>query len=144
METLETSKATESNKGGVSLRDKYSLETKMEAIRAYKKDERVVEISKRLNVPVQSIYTWIKKYNTNPKKFMQKRAKVAPAALVSSVIEDIKSGRTGEHTRSFAEDFGVSPSSSHSSNVELKFCPCCGTNIKAVRIALETFQEIKG
>ena len=125
-------------------RRKFSLETMMEAINAYKKGERVLEISDRLNTRPDRIYNWIKIYNKDPKKFAKRHGKVAPTDLVTKVVEDIRAGKTGAHSRSFAEDFGISQDPSHNSNIELKFCPCCGTNIKAVRIALETCQEIKG
>ena len=127
-----------------SNRRKISLETMMEAINAYKKGERVMEISERLNARPSRIYNWIKSYNRDPKKFAKRHVKVAATDLVTKVVEDIRTGKTGAHSRSFAEDFGISQESSHNSNIELRFCPCCGTNIKAVRIALETCQEIKG
>lgn len=125
-------------------RRKISLETKMEAIHAYQKGERVMEISDRINARPSRIYTWIKSYNMDPKKFAKRHSKVTATDLVAKVVEDIRAGKTVEHSRSFAEDFGFSQEPSHNSNIELKFCPCCGTNIKAVRIALETCQEIKG
>lgn len=125
-------------------RRKISLEIMMEAINAYKKGERVMEISDRINARPSSIYNWIKSYNRDPKKFAKRHSKVTTTDLVTKVVEDIRAGKTGVHSRSFAEDLGISQEPSHNSNIELKFCPCCGTNIKAVRIALETYQKITG
>jgi transposase-like protein len=123
---------------------KFSLEVKMEAINAYKKGERMMNITKRLNTTPASIYNWIKSYKRDPQNFAKSHSKVNPTDLVNKVVEDIRAGKKGAHSRSFAEDFGISQEPPHNSNIELKFCPCCGTNIKAVRIALETCQEIKG
>jgi transposase-like protein len=131
-------------------RRKISLETKMEAIHAYQRGERVSEIANRLNGCPISIYNWIKSYKFNPEGFVKRHGNLktddttATTDLVAKVVEDIRAGKTVEHSRSFAEDFGFGQEPSHNSNIELKFCPCCGTNIKAVRIALETCQEIKG
>ena len=131
-------------------RRKISLETKMEAIHAYQRGERVTEIAERFNSAPISIYYWIKSYKLNPEGFVKRHGNLktddttATTDLVAKVVEDIRAGKTVEHSRSFAEDFGFSQEPSHNSNIELKFCPCCGTNIKAVRIALETCQEIKG
>ena len=137
-------------------RRKISLETKMEAIHAYQRGERVSEIANRLNGCPISIYNWIKSYKFDPERFIKRHGSLktndttdatdttATTDLVAKVVEDIRAGKTVEHSRSFAEDFGFSQEPSHNSNIELKFCPCCGTNIKAVRIALETCKEIKG
>jgi hypothetical protein len=131
------------SKRGTHIR-KFSLEIMMQAINAYKNGERVMEISNRLNISPDHIYNWTKSYNNDPKKFAKRYGKVDTTDLVTKVVDDIRAGKTGAHSRSFAEDFGISQEPSHNSNIELKFCPCCGTNIKAVRIALETCQEIKG
>lgn len=121
-----------------------NLKTKMEAINAYKKGERVADISARLNIKTNRIYSWIKSHSLNPEKFAKRQRNINTTDLVTKVVEDIRAGKKVAHSRSFAEDFGLSQESSNNSNVELKFCPCCGTNIKAVQIALETCQEIKG
>lgn len=142
METQQVANKTVS-KRGTHIR-KFSLEIMMQAINAYKNGARVLEISNRLNISPDRIYNWTRSYNKDPKKFAKRYGKVAPTDLVTKVVEDIRAGKTGAHSRSFAEDFGISQEPSHNSNIELKFCPCCGTNIKAVRIALETCQEIKG
>lgn len=142
METQQVANKTVSKRA--ANRRKISLEIMLAAINAYRKGERVMEISARLNARPSRIYNWIKIYNMDPKKFIKRHSKVVTTDLAAKVVEDIRAGKTVEHSRSFAEDFGFSQEPSHNSNIELKFCPCCGTNIKAVRIALETCQEIKG
>jgi transposase-like protein len=151
METQQVENKKVSKRGTHSR--KFSLETKIEAIHAYKKGNSITEIAGRFNGSSNSIYNWIRSYKLDPEAFVKRHgnlktndttATTATTDLVTKVVEDIRAGKTGAHSRSFAEDFGISQEPSHNSNIELKFCPCCGTNIKAVRIALETYQEIKG
>ncbi len=140
METLQSTKTDEPNKN----RKTFSLETKLEAVKAYKKGESVASIAKRIDSKGINIYQWVAQHRANPKIFINKVKNKNREKLVTKVVEDIRAGKTGEHSRSLVEDFGFNQEASNNSNVELKFCPCCGTNIKAVQIALETCQEIKG
>lgn len=120
----------------------HSLETKMQALDAYKEGETVSSIGKRLKTNPCVIYNWINKFNRDG-GFKRSGGSKEPEAMVAAVIADIKSGRTRDSTRSLAEDFGVSSPDADNSNIEVKFCPCCGTNMQAVRIALETCHEIQ-
>lgn len=122
----------------------HSLEMKMQALDAYKDGEVVSSIGNRFKINPCVIYNWIKKYNRDG-GFSRIGGDKKPEAAVAAVIADIKAGRTKESasSRSLAEDFGVANPAANNSNIEVKFCPCCGTNVQAVRIALETCQEIQ-
>jgi transposase-like protein len=119
----------------------HSLETKMQVIDACKKGEAVSAIGSRLNLNPCVIYNWINKFSRDG-SFTSSGGNKEPEAMVAAVIDDIKSGRTRERAFSLADDFGVSSAASNNSNIEVKFCPCCGTNMQAVRVALQTYQEV--
>lgn len=119
----------------------HSLETKMQAVDAYKEGEVVSSIGNRLKVNPCVIYNWINKFNRDG-GFKRSGGSKEPEAMAAAVIADIKSGRAVGSACSLAEDFGVASHTTNNSNTEVKFCPCCGTNIQAVRIALQTCQEV--
>lgn len=124
-------------------RHRCTSQEKLEIINKYKKGEAASEISKIFNVSVSTIYKWFNDYTLDPKGFVRNNKKTKATLPAFSVTDNIVSDKN-EHTRSLLDDFIETPEPSYNSNNELKFCPCCGTNIKAVRIALETYQEIKG
>jgi transposase-like protein len=119
----------------------YKPEAKLQVVKAHKKGEAVSSISQRLKLNKSIIYSWIKKYKGGGKAALS-RTKKAPGGAAVTVVDNIKASRTGAQTFSLAEDFGLDSPISNNSNIEVKFCPCCGTNVQAVRIALETYQTI--
>jgi transposase-like protein len=131
METL--SKATQ--------RITYKPAAKLQVVKAHKKGESVSSISQRLKLNKSIIYNWINKYKGGGKAALS-RTKKAPGVTSVTMIDNTKPGRAGAQTFSLAEDFGLDSPASNNSNIEVKFCPCCGTNVQAVRIALETYQTI--
>jgi DNA-binding transcriptional ArsR family regulator len=103
---------------------RYDTNTQVEVLTAHASGELVSSIAKRFGMHPSTIYAWINALNESEK------------------TDKPKKSATVEKANSIAKDFGVSREVS--SSVDLKFCPCCGTNIKAVRIALETCQQING
>lgn len=117
-------------------------EVRAQAVAMYNGNVKVEDIAKNFGVSTFTIYSWIKS-TKNKKKFKSKN-KIHPA--VSKVIEDIRNEQAGGETHSLASDFGISANAESretSTPVELKFCPCCGTNIKAVLIALQACKELR-
>lgn len=128
-----------------NLRPLYSDESKVEAVKMYNKGIPVTTIADKLKVSSHSIYAWIRQaaQKTNGNKSKNK-SKMHPT--VSKAMEDIRNEHNSGETHSLASDFGISENAENretSTPVEIKFCPCCGTNIKAVMIALQTCQELR-
>lgn len=128
-----------------NLRPTYSDELKGEAVELYNKGIPATTIADKLKVTNQSIYTWIRQaaQKTAVNKSNNK-SKTHPT--VSKAMEDIRTAHNSGETHSLASDFGISENAENretSTPVEIKFCPCCGTNIKAVMIALQTCQELR-
>lgn len=121
---------------------KYDAATINKVVLAYHNGRSVRALSEEYGIHVLTIYKWL-----NGKVRSRKNANAeANAAFVEKVIKDINNSKDPAHSNSLAVDFGIGSDESNNSasKVELNFCPCCGTNIKAVRIALETCQEIAG
>ena len=117
-------------------------EVRAQAVAMYNENVKVEDIAKNFGVSTFTIYSWIKS-TKNKKKFKSKN-KMHPA--VSKVIEDIRNEQSSGETYSLASDFGISANTDTRETgtpVELKFCPCCGTNIKAVLIALQACKELR-
>lgn len=126
------------------VRFSYSDEIKAKAVELYNQGVPVVKISNELKIKAAcAIYTWIRKASEKSNASKSKK-KLHPT--VSEVISAITKNRKGEEAYSLASDFGISANTENretNNPVELKFCPCCGTNIKAVMIALQTCQEMR-
>lgn len=121
---METTANTQQSKTVRKKSNRYDIDTQVEVLTAHAKGELVSSIAKRFGMHPSTIYAWIHAFNESEKT--DKPKKSAPV----------------EKANSIAKDFGVSREVS--SSADLKFCPCCGTNIKAVRIALETCQQLNG
>lgn len=121
---------------------KYDDATISKVVLAYNNGRSVRALSEEYGIHTLTIYKWL-----NGKVRGRKNANAeANAAFVEKVIKDINNSEDTAHSNSLAVDFGIGldESNNSTSKVELNFCPCCGTNIKAVRIALETCQELAG
>lgn len=122
----------------------YSDEIKAKAVELYNQGVPVVKIKNELKIKsVCVIYIWIRKA-LEKSDAPESKKKLHPA--VSKVISAITKERKGGEVYSLASDFGISANAEKEetdNSVELKFCPCCGTNIKAVMIALQTCQEMR-
>jgi transposase-like protein len=121
---------------------KYDDAFRATVVSAYQDGAAVSAISKKYGVHIATIYNWLRAANARESDTDSKKSDDR-AALLARVIDDIKNGRTTEQSRSLSADFGVTTvNDKPAANTELNFCPCCGTNIKAVRVALETVQEL--
>ena len=143
METI-TSNHTKRIKG-----HPYPAEFRQRVIADVKQGTLVPDAAQKYGVHFSTIYAWLKEAGVEwtrgkgGRKSGQSTKNSANQALVHKVISDIQKGKMREETRSLADDFNVTSAGKTQPDVELNYCPCCGTNIKAVRIAMETCQEAK-
>lgn len=127
----------------------WPLDMRMKAVELYKQGYSVREIAKELKISIPAIYVWINKAGLafhgkkRAKSKRAKRNKLHPS--VSKVINDIRKEQSDVETHSLASDFGISANTDKETDsaIELKYCPCCGTNIKAVLVALQTCKELR-
>lgn len=121
----------------------YSDKVKAKAVKLYNQGVSVIKISEKLKLKAPSVYSWIQAAR-KASAHKSNENEVHPA--VHKVINSIRKEQAGGEAHSLASDFGINENAENReaiNPVELKFCPCCGTNIKAVMIALQTCQEIK-
>jgi transposase-like protein len=143
-------KADSAHHVAVKKRNNYSAVFMRKVVDAYNNGTPVGTLSVDFGVPAASIYNWIRVSNNGkPQKRGRKpgvpnsRKPSIPNSLVQRVMQDIEHEYDTEQSHSLATDFTANPAiSKPEANTELNFCPCCGTNIKAVRVALETCQEM--
>lgn len=123
----------------------YSDKTKAKAVKLYKQGMSVVKIVEKMKLKVPTVYNWIRlAAEKEAGNKSNNKNKIHPD--VSKVIEDINNEQAGGEMHSLASDFGISANAESretSTPVELKFCPCCGTNIKAILIALQACKELR-
>lgn len=113
-----------------------ATDTKAKVFELHAQGVSVAQIAKKLKLKVPSIYSWLKKAKLEGNRH----------PYVSKVIEDIKNEQRGGASHSLASDFNIDANLNTretSNSIEINFCPCCGTNIKAVLIALQACKELR-
>lgn len=134
-------------KNKVKKRKRTYLSTRLEAVKAYREGEAASKIAERIGVSEAAVYLWINKYKSKSKRFFDTFLNSNNNDKLTTRTVDTPAPAVEENYHSLAEDFGLlqfdNNKTDNADNTELNFCPHCGTDIKAVRIALETCKSIK-
>jgi transposase-like protein len=129
----------------------YPADFVAEVVEYFKKGHSTAKTSKKFNICTATVLNWAHKNGATIRRrgrpvASETKNKIHPT--VSKVIKAINNERAGGEAYSLASDFGISEKAesrepSAPAELNLSYCPCCGTNIKAVMIALQTVKEMK-